>query len=112
MHRRLDLAFCLGLANEASIVADIFEDRGFKVVSGLYQAGWTSKDFIRILDEEKIYQGTDEAVCNPTARPLKKRAEYFHHLRHAQVFCPAIRQTVFFLRPRATRPVAERQQIS
>jgi uncharacterized metal-binding protein len=65
LRRRLGLAFCLGLANQASIVADIFKDRGFKVVSGLYQAGWTSKDFIAILDEEKIYQGTEEAVGNP-----------------------------------------------
>jgi len=64
-YRRLGLAFCLGLAKEAGIVADILKDRGFEVISVLCKAGRTSKDLIGILDEEKIYQGTDEAMCNP-----------------------------------------------
>jgi uncharacterized metal-binding protein len=64
-YRRLGLAFCLGLAKEADIVADILKGRGFEVVSVLCKAGRTSKDFIGIMDEEKIYQGTDEAMCNP-----------------------------------------------
>ena len=64
-YRRLGLAFCLGLAKEAAIVADILKVRGFEVISVLCKAGRTSKDLIGITDEEKIYQGTDEAMCNP-----------------------------------------------
>jgi uncharacterized metal-binding protein len=64
-YRRLGLAFCVGLAKEAAIVADILKGRGFEVVSVLCKAGRTSKDLIGISDEDKIYQGTDEAMCNP-----------------------------------------------
>jgi uncharacterized metal-binding protein len=64
-YRRLGLAFCIGLAKEAGIVADILKSRGFEVVSVLCKAGRTSKALIGILDEEKIYQGTEEAMCNP-----------------------------------------------
>lgn len=64
-YKRLGLAFCAGLAKEAAIVAEIFEARGFEVVSVLCKAGRTSKDRIGIKDEDKIYQGTAEAMCNP-----------------------------------------------
>ena len=64
-YRRLGLAFCVGLAKEAGIVADILKERGFEVVSVLCKAGRTPKELIGITDEEKIYQGTDEAMCNP-----------------------------------------------
>ena len=64
-YRRLGLAFCVGLCKEASIVEDILVDRGFEVISVLCKAGRTSKDLIGIKDEDKIYQGTDEAMCNP-----------------------------------------------
>jgi uncharacterized metal-binding protein len=64
-YKRLGLAFCAGLAREAGIVAEILEARGFEVVSVLCKAGRTSKDRIGIKDAEKIYQGTEEAMCNP-----------------------------------------------
>lgn len=64
-YRRLGLAFCLGLAKEAGIVEQILKERGFEVVSVLCKAGRTSKDRIGIEDEDKIYRGTDESMCNP-----------------------------------------------
>ena len=64
-YQRLGLAFCAGLAKEAAIVSDILEERGFDVVSVLCKAGRTSKDRIGLDDSEKIYQGTEEAMCNP-----------------------------------------------
>ena len=60
------------LAKEAGIVADILTDRGFEVISVLCKAGRTSKDLIGILDEEKIFQGTDEAMCNPIFQAKKE----------------------------------------
>jgi uncharacterized metal-binding protein len=64
-YRRLGLAFCIGLAREAAMVEGILKNRGFKVVSVLCKAGRTLKERIGIKDEEKIHQGTDEAMCNP-----------------------------------------------
>ena len=64
-YRRLGLAFCVGLVKEASVVQDILEAHGFEVVSVLCKAGRTIKELIGIKDEEKVRQGTDEAMCNP-----------------------------------------------
>lgn len=64
-YHRLGLAFCIGLAKEAAIVEQILKDRGFEVVSVLCKAGRTSKEIIGISDADKIYRGTDEAMCNP-----------------------------------------------
>ena len=64
-YRRLGLAFCVGLVKEARLVTEIFESHGFEVVSVLCKAGRTSKDVIGLLESEKIFQNTDEAMCNP-----------------------------------------------
>lgn len=64
-YKRLGLAFCIGLAREARTVEEIFSAYGFEVISVLCKAGRTSKEEIGIKDEEKIYQGTEEAMCNP-----------------------------------------------
>ena len=64
-YRRLGLAFCIGLSKEAGIVEQILLEHGFKVVSVLCKAGRTPKEMIGITDKDKIYRGTDEAMCNP-----------------------------------------------
>jgi uncharacterized metal-binding protein len=64
-YKRLGFAFCLGLTKEAKIVEGVLKAYGFEVVSVLCKAGRTPKEKIGIRDEEKIYQGTDEAMCNP-----------------------------------------------
>jgi uncharacterized metal-binding protein len=64
-YKRLGLAFCLGLMKEAAVVEEILKAHGFDVISVLCKAGRTSKEKIGIKDEEKIHQGTDEAMCNP-----------------------------------------------
>jgi uncharacterized metal-binding protein len=62
---RLGLAFCMGLTREAEMVGEILKSRGFEVVSIVCKAGRTSKKTIGIKEEETIYQGSDEAMCNP-----------------------------------------------
>jgi uncharacterized metal-binding protein len=62
---RLGLAFCIGLAREAEVVEKILRANGFEVVSVLCKAGRTPKSKIGIREEEKIFQGTDESMCNP-----------------------------------------------
>jgi uncharacterized metal-binding protein len=64
-YKRLGLVFCVGLKKEAAIVDDILKNKGFEVVSICCKAGRTSKDLIGIQDSDKIFQGTDEAMCNP-----------------------------------------------
>jgi uncharacterized metal-binding protein len=64
-YKRLGLVFCLGLVKEAATVEEILETHGFEVVSVICKAGRTPKEIIGIKDEEKIHQGTDEAMCNP-----------------------------------------------
>jgi uncharacterized metal-binding protein len=64
--KRLGIAFCSGLANEARMVADILERNGFEVVSVCCKVGAVPKERIGIRPEEKI-SGPDlyESMCNP-----------------------------------------------
>jgi uncharacterized metal-binding protein len=64
-YQRLGLAFCVGLAKEARLVTEILESHGFDVVSVLCKAGRTSKSMIDLEASEMIFQGADEAMCNP-----------------------------------------------
>lgn len=61
----LGVAFCIGLANEARVVESIFKKNGFDVVSVVCKAGRTSKTDIGIEEQEKIFMGMDEPMCNP-----------------------------------------------
>lgn len=69
-YQRLGLAFCLGLAKEAGIVEEIFVHHGFDVVSVCCKAGRSSKDLIGIEEEDKIFRGTDESMCNPVFQAM------------------------------------------
>ena len=69
-YHRLGLAFCLGLAGEAGTVGEILTAHGFEVVSVCCKAGRTSKDLIGIAEEDKIYRGTDESMCNPVFQAM------------------------------------------
>jgi uncharacterized metal-binding protein len=64
-YKRLGLAFCLGLAKEAEVVGRILDGHGFEVVSAVCKSGRTPKETIGLKDEDKIYRGTEEAMCNP-----------------------------------------------
>jgi uncharacterized metal-binding protein len=64
-YRRLGLAFCIGLAREASVVDEILRTKGFEVISILCKAGRVPKEQIGIKNEEKIFRGTEESMCNP-----------------------------------------------
>jgi uncharacterized metal-binding protein len=64
-YKRLGLAFCIGLSKEAKAVEGILKSWGFDVVSVVCKAGRTPKEQIGLEDEDKIYQGTEEPMCNP-----------------------------------------------
>jgi uncharacterized metal-binding protein len=69
-YKRIGLVFCVGLRTEAAIVDRIFRKNGFDVVSACCKAGRTSKDLIGIEDKDKIFQGTDESMCNPVFQAM------------------------------------------
>lgn len=81
-YKRLGLAFCIGLVKEAKVVERVFKTCGFEVVSVVCKAGRVPKETIGIKDKEKIYQGTDEAMCNPIyqAKVLNKAKTEFNVL--------------------------------
>ncbi len=70
-YKRLGLAYCLGLAHEAGILAEIFEKNGFEVVSVGCKTGAVPKETIGIKPEEKI-AGPEmwESMCNPIAQAM------------------------------------------
>lgn len=72
-YRKLGIAFCSGLRNEAKTLTEILERRGFDVVSVCCKAGGISKERIGITDEEKIvtkFRGAGhwETMCSPISQ--------------------------------------------
>ncbi len=68
-YRKLGVAFCAGLRNEARILDEILARRGFEVVSVCCKTGGIAKETIGIAPEQKI-AGPDkfESMCNPIAQ--------------------------------------------
>ena len=75
-YKKLGLAFCGGLANEAYMLTDILENKGFEVVSVRCKVGATPKEWIGIKSQEKI-AGPDrwESMCSPIAQAEVLNAE-------------------------------------
>jgi uncharacterized metal-binding protein len=68
-YKKLGIASCLGLKDEAEILTEILENRGFEVVSVCCKVGGTPKEKIGIMPEQKIRGPDDfEAMCNPIAQ--------------------------------------------
>jgi uncharacterized metal-binding protein len=75
--RRIGLAFCSGLAEEAKRAASILEKHGLDVVSVVCSCGAVDKEELGIPAEEKIWREDGyEASCNPLLQAeLLNRAE-------------------------------------
>jgi uncharacterized metal-binding protein len=67
-YKRLGIAFCTGLTNEASILSKLLVNQGFEVVSVMCKVGRVPKERIGIRDEEKINIGEFEPMCNSIAQ--------------------------------------------
>ncbi len=68
-YKRLGIAFCGGVSNEARLLTDVLENAGFEVVSVKCKVGATPKERIGIKAEEKI-AGSEwfESMCSPIAQ--------------------------------------------
>jgi uncharacterized metal-binding protein len=68
-YKKLGLAFCTGLSNEAKILTEILEINGFEVISARCKMGSVPKERIGIKPEQKIYgPNSRETMCNPIAQ--------------------------------------------
>ncbi len=68
-YKKLGLAFCLGLANEALIINKILENEGFEVVSVCCKTGGIAKENIGLKPNQKIgAPDSYEVMCNPIAQ--------------------------------------------
>jgi uncharacterized metal-binding protein len=68
-YKRLGIAHCGGLANEARLLTDVLENKGFEVVSVCCKVGAVPKEKLGLKDEEKIAgPGNWESMCNPIAQ--------------------------------------------
>ncbi|MFC1990045.1 DUF1847 domain-containing protein [Chloroflexota bacterium] len=75
-YKKLGIAFCGGLANEARMLTEVLENKGFEVVSVRCKVGATPKERIGIKPDEKI-RGPDnyESMCSPITQAEVLNAE-------------------------------------
>lgn len=66
--RRLGIAHCVGLMQEAKVARDIFLAGGFEVYTVCCKAGSIDKEQVGIRDEEKVRPGQYEAMCSPVGQ--------------------------------------------
>jgi len=68
--KKVGLAFCIGLSEEASKVDKILESWGLKVYSIACKCGSVDKTWIGLEDEDKLVPGSHESMCNPILQAM------------------------------------------
>ena len=64
--KKIGLAFCIGLSDEAGRAAAILEQHGLEIVSAVCSCGGVDKADLGLAPEDKMGRpGTFEAACNP-----------------------------------------------
>ncbi|MHC1759534.1 MAG: DUF1847 domain-containing protein [Negativicutes bacterium] len=63
--KKIGIATCAGLIEEAKIFARILKERGFEYYSVICKVGGVDKTEIGVQDEHKIRPGCHESMCNP-----------------------------------------------
>lgn len=66
--KKIGIAHCIGLIEEARIAAEIFTAGGFEIHSICCKVGSIPKEKIGLTDEDKVRPGTYEPLCNPVAQ--------------------------------------------
>jgi uncharacterized metal-binding protein len=67
-YKRLGIAFCLGLKQEAKIYEGMLRREGFEVHSVICKTGGIPKEHMGLSDSQKVRPGTYETMCNPIAQ--------------------------------------------
>ena len=63
--RKIGIATCAGLIEEAKIFADILAAKGLTYYSAICKVGSVDKTAIGVLEEHKLRPGNHEPMCNP-----------------------------------------------
>jgi len=73
--KKIGIATCVGLMNEAKIFMKILEAKGLKSYSVICKVGSVDKTKIGIAPELKVLKGCHESICNPVlqAKILNKQ---------------------------------------
>jgi uncharacterized metal-binding protein len=66
--RRLGIAHCIGLTQEAKAARDIFVAGGFEVFTACCKVGSIDKTVVGLRDEEKVRPGHYEPMCSPVGQ--------------------------------------------
>jgi uncharacterized metal-binding protein len=75
-YRKIGMAFCVGLKEEARMITDIFSAKGFEMVSVNCKVGGVPKESIGLDPTEKILPPNRmETMCNPIAQAEVLNAE-------------------------------------
>ncbi len=75
-YRKIGMAFCVGLKQEARMLTEIFAAKGFEMITVNCKVGGVPKENIGLLPEEKIMPpGRMETMCNPIAQAEVLNAE-------------------------------------
>ena len=69
-YKKIGLAFCYGLRNEAKTLTKILEYHDFEVCSVMCKCGAVPKKHIDIKPEETVHNTPDEVMCNPIGQAL------------------------------------------
>ncbi|MFO7558779.1 MAG: DUF1847 domain-containing protein [Desulfobacterales bacterium] len=69
-HRKIGLAFCVGLSQEAELFTNLLFNEGFEVVSVCCMCGALSADDVSLPDEDKIFPGHRQPMCNPIGQAM------------------------------------------
>lgn len=65
-YKKLGLAFCVGLSQEAELFTNLLINEGFDVVSACCMAGALSADDVDLPEDDKIFPGGGrQPMCNP-----------------------------------------------
>ena len=63
--KKLGLAFCVGLSQEAELFTNLLINEGFEVASVCCMCGALSSDDVGLPEEDKIVPGFRQPMCNP-----------------------------------------------
>ena len=66
--KKLGVAFCVGLRDEARLLSRVLAANGFEVESVACKTGSIPKEELGIADHQKVRPGDFEAICNPIAQ--------------------------------------------
>lgn len=74
-YKKIGLAFCMGLENEAKKLTKILEKHDFEVCSVICKNGSIPKSFLNISEKDRIKGEKDDIMCNPIGQALMLNKE-------------------------------------